>query len=245
MEAGHGGAGESYYQGGKAAYVREMFAGIAHRYDLLNSVLSFNQHKAWRRKAVRLARVQPGDTALDVCAGTGDFAIDLAHAVGEDGYVVGADFCEPMLANGRDKTLRAKGGHIDLMVADALRLPYRSSLFDCATVGFGIRNVSDIPAAFREMSRVIRPGGRVVCLEFNRPKSAVIRAISDLYELRILPRIGGMLSRSEAYRYLPNSIQAFQSREELADTMRDAGLQDIRIYDLNFGAVCIHIGTKP
>src|SRR5690242_2224658 len=229
MGAGQAKAGQGYYQGDKAEYVRDMFAGIAHRYDLLNSVLSFNQHKAWRRKAVRLAKVQPGDTALDVCSGTGDFAIDLARTVGATGYVVGSDFCEPMLAKGRDKTVRATGGHIDLMVADALHLPYNSCSFDCATVGFGIRNVSDVSAAFKEMTRVVRPGGRVVCLEFNRPKSPLIRAISDFYELRVLPRIGGMLSRSEAYRYLPNSIQAFQSREELAEIMRSAGLADVRV----------------
>src|SRR5262249_6613841 len=152
----------------------------------------------------------------DVCTGTGDFAIHLARAVGDKGFVLGSDFCQPMLSKGREKTARSTGGKIDLMVADTLKLPYRSNAFHCITVGFGIRNVADIPQAFREMTRVARSGGRVVCLEFNKPKSAFIRTIADFYELKILPRVGGLISRSEAYRYLPKSIQAFHSREELA-----------------------------
>lgn len=236
--------GASHYTGDKATYVREMFAGIAHRYDLLNSILSFSRHKAWRRKAVRLARLQPGDRALDVCTGTGDFALDLYRAVGPGGTVVGCDFCAPMLRVGRNKTDAASQGRIGMLVADALALPYRDGLFDCVTVGFGIRNVADVPRAFAEMARVAKPGGRVVCLEFNRPRNPLLRAIVAFYELKVLPRIGALLSRSDAYTYLPKSIQAFHSREELAYMMRAAGLTDIQVHDLNFGSVCIHLGVK-
>ena len=221
-----------------------MFAGIAPRYDLLNAILSFNRHKAWRRLAVRLAAVQPGDCCLDVCTGTGDFAVDLARAVGPQGRVLGADFCEPMIRTGIDKTRRARGGRIQMMVANAEALPYPSDAFHAATVGFGIRNVAHIEQALREMARVVHPGGRVVVLEFNRPRASWLRPLIDLYLFRILPRIGGLLSRREAYTYLPESMQQFVSREELAAIMERAGLQDIRVRDLNFGTVCIHLGTK-
>jgi len=233
-----------HYTGDRAEYVREMFAGIAHRYDLLNSILSFRRHKAWRRYAVRLANLQPGDFALDVCAGTGDFAIDLYRDVGPTGLVIGSDFCAPMIQQGRQKTDRASGGRIRLMLGDALQLPYRSDTFDCVTVGFGIRNVTNIQQAFAEMARVAKPGGRVVCLEFNTPRSRFWRPLVRFYELKVLPRIGALLSRREAYTYLPESIQTFHSREELARMMEDAGLSNVRVYDLNFGSVCIHLGTK-
>jgi demethylmenaquinone methyltransferase/2-methoxy-6-polyprenyl-1,4-benzoquinol methylase len=233
-----------HYTGEKSEYVRDMFASIAHRYDLLNSILSFNRHYAWRRKAVRLAKLQPGDSALDVCTGTGDFAIDLYRAVGPTGRVVGSDFCAPMLQRGREKTDAVSGGRIEMMVADAQALPYRDNLFDCVTVGFGIRNVSDTQKAFAEMARVAKPGGRVVCLEFNTPRNPILRPLVRFYEMKVLPRIGALLSKSEAYTYLPKSIQAFHTREELAEMMRGVGLDDVRVYDLNLGSVCIHIGTK-
>jgi demethylmenaquinone methyltransferase/2-methoxy-6-polyprenyl-1,4-benzoquinol methylase len=233
------------YTGDKETYVREMFAGIAPRYDLLNTLLSFNQHKAWRRLAVRLARVQPGDRCLDVCTGTGDFAIDLARVVGPQGYVVGADFCEPMLRSGLPKTEHAPGGPITLMAANAEQLPYPSDRFHAATVGFGIRNVAHIDRAVSEMARVVQPGGRVVILEFNRPRDRWYRPLVDLYLFHILPRIGGLLSRRDAYTYLPESMKQFISREALTATMERAGLRDIQVRDLNFGTVCIHMGTKP
>ena len=234
----------SHYTGEKSAYVRDMFASIAHRYDLLNSILSFNRHYAWRRKAVRLAQLRPGDSALDVCTGTGDFAIDLYNVVGPKGRVVGSDFCAPMLQRGKEKTDAVSGGRIEMMVADAQALPYRDNLFDCVTVGFGIRNVTDTHKAFAEMARVAKPGGRVVCLEFNTPKNPVLRPLVRFYEMKVLPRIGAMLSKSDAYSYLPKSIQAFHSREELSRIMRNVGLEDVRVVDLNFGSVCIHIGVK-
>src|SRR5262249_41967112 len=156
-------------------FVREMFAGIAPQYDRLNAILSFNRHKSWRRRAVRLAQVRLGDRCLDVCTGTGDFAIDLAHVVGANGRIVGADFCEPMIRRGLDKTSKARGGSIAMMVANAECLPYSSETFDVATVGFGIRNVAHIERAVREMARVVKPGGRVVILEFNRPTNPLLK----------------------------------------------------------------------
>lgn len=232
------------YPGDKAEHVREMFASIAHRYDLLNAILSFSRHKAWRRYAVRLAHLRPGDCALDICTGTGDFAIDLYRVVGPGGLVVGSDFCAPMLQRGVAKVRRASEGNIRLMLGDALRLPYRSRSFDAVTVGFGIRNVTDIQQAFSEMARVAKPGGRLVCLEFNEPRSRFWRPLVRFYEIKVLPCIGALLSRREAYTYLPESIQAFHSREELTQMMEKAGWTDVRVHDLNFGSVCIHRGVR-
>jgi demethylmenaquinone methyltransferase/2-methoxy-6-polyprenyl-1,4-benzoquinol methylase len=234
----------THFTGDKSEYVRQMFAGIADRYDLLNSILSLNRHKSWRRYAVHLARLNPGDSALDVCTGTGDFAIDLYRAVGPGGTVVGSDFCSPMVRTGKFKTDSVSCKRISMMIADALRLPYQSEAFDCVTVGFGIRNVADIRQAFCEMARVARTGGRVVCLEFNRPRNPFWRMVVEFFEMKALPVIGGLLSRREAYRYLPESIRAFHSREELKAIMEQAGLREVRVYDLNFGSVCIHIGVK-
>jgi demethylmenaquinone methyltransferase/2-methoxy-6-polyprenyl-1,4-benzoquinol methylase len=232
------------FTGDKERYVKAMFTEIASRYDLLNSVLSFNQHKAWRRKAVRLAGVTAGERCLDVCTGTGDFAVDLSAAVGPAGRVIGSDFCEPMVRCGLEKTARAHGARIEMMVANAERLPYQSNAFDVCTVGFGIRNVAHIDRAVAEMARVVRPGGRVVILEFNRPRPAWYKPLVDFYLFQVLPRIGGLLSRQEAYTYLPESMKHFVSREELAEVMASCGLRDVQIRDLNFGTVCIHRGTK-
>lgn len=237
--------GKPLYTGDKESYVRDMFAEIAPRYDRLNAILSFNQHKAWRRLAVRLARVQPGNRCLDVCTGTGDFAVDLARVVGTDGRVVGADFCEPMIRSGLDKTASASGGAITMMVANAEALPYPNNSFDAVTVGFGVRNVAHLDRAVGEMARVVRPGGRVAILEFNRPQARWYRPFIDLYLFHILPRIGGLLSRREAYTYLPESMKHFVSREKLAEIMRASGLRVEEIRDLNFGTVCIHLGVKP
>ncbi len=237
--------GRPLYSGDKERYVREMFAAIAPQYDRLNAILSFNQHKAWRRLTVRLAQVKAGDQCLDVCTGTGDFAVDLARTVGATGRVIGADFCEPMIRSGLDKTARTTGGPITMMVANAEALPYPAERFDVATVGFGIRNVAHIDRAVREMARVVKPGGRVAILEFNRPQNRWYKPFVDFYLFHVLPRIGGLLSRREAYTYLPESMKQFVSREELTAIMQQAGLRDIQVRDLNFGTVCIHLGTRP
>ena len=230
--------------GNKERYVQEMFGAIAPQYDRLNAILSFQQHKKWRRLAVRLASVGPGARCLDVCTGTGDFAVDLSAAAGNNGSVVGADFCEPMIRSGLEKISNAAGGPIRVMVANAERLPYRDSGFDVVTVGFGIRNVANLGKAVAEMSRVTVDGGRVVILEFNRPRRCWYRPFVDFYLFQVLPRIGGLFSRREAYTYLPESMKRFISREELSSVMKQAGLCDIQVRDLNFGTVCIHLGTR-
>ena len=233
------------YVGDKEKYVREMFAAIAPRYDLLNDLLSFRSHKRWRRLAVQMAQVAPGDHCLDVCTGTGDFAVELAQVAGADGQVIGADFCEPMIRNGLEKVSHASGSPIRMMVANAEHLPYPDARFDVAVVGFGIRNVAHIEQAVGEMARVVKPGGRVVILEFNRPRPVWYKLFVDFYLFHILPRLGGLFSRQEAYTYLPESMKLFVSREELATIMQRVGLCEIQVRDLNFGTVCIHLGARP
>ncbi len=236
------------YTGDKEHYVRDMFAAIAPQYDKLNAILSFNQHKAWRRRTVKLAGVRAGDVCLDVCTGTGDFAIDLSRTVGATGHVIGADFCEPMILSGLDKTARASvapNGPITMMVANAESLPYPAERFDVVTVGFGVRNVAHLDKAVAEMARVTKPGGRVAILEFNRPRDVWYKPFVDFYLFNVLPWIGGQISRREAYTYLPESMKRFVSREELVAVMERAGLGDIQVRDLNLGTVCIHLGVKP
>lgn len=234
----------SQFTAEKASYVQEMFAEVAPRYDLLNDILSFGQHTAWRRRAVRYAKVKAGDCCLDVCTGTGDFAIDLAVAAGKAGRVVGTDFCEPMIRNGMDKVSKATGAPIEMMVADTENLPFPQNTFDVVTVGFGVRNVAHLDCAVNEMARVAKPGGRVIILEFNRPRPVWYRPLIDFYLFRVLPQIGGLFSRRDAYNYLPESMKHFVSREALATLMENAGLQNVTVVDLNFGTVCIHLGTK-
>ena len=240
----------SLFTGDKEQYVRAMFAGIAPQYDRLNAILSFRQDRAWRRRAVRMAKAAPGNRCLDVCTGTGDFAVELASVVGERGQVIASDFCAPMIHNGLDKVRRAQAkptsGPITMMVANAECLPYPSNAFDVVTVGFGVRNVARLDKAVSELARVARPGGRVAILEFNRPPiGAWYKPLVDFYLFQILPRIGGLLSSRDAYTYLPYSMKQFVSREELSSLMERAGLREIVVRDLNFGTVVIHLGTKP
>lgn len=226
----------------KAAYVQTMFDEIAPRYDVLNTVLSAGIHSSWRTFATRCAALQPGDAVLDVCSGTGEWPVPLRKAVGPTGTVVGLDFSFQMLRNGAD---RFAGVETPRIQADAARLPVQSGLFNAVTIAFGIRNVVDVEGAFREMARVLRPGGRVVCLEFSQVKNPVFNALYKAHSKWIMPVVGKIVSgHPTAYAYLPESVLRFKSREELADVMRSAGLSPVRMIDLMFGLVCIHVGVK-
>lgn len=230
----------------KRSYVHGMFARIAPRYDLLNSLLSLRIHHYWRHVAAREAALQAGGLALDVCTGTADLALRLAQDVGTQGQVVGVDFCEPMLRIGQAKVRRrASGRSITLLQADAQALPFPADRFDAATVAFGIRNVADMRQAFGEMWRVLKPGGRLVCLEFSHPRYQPFRSVYNLYFHRLLPLIGGMLSHHDAYTYLPASVSLFPEREQLAELLREVGFVRVTWRELTFGIVCIHSGVKP
>jgi demethylmenaquinone methyltransferase/2-methoxy-6-polyprenyl-1,4-benzoquinol methylase len=229
----------------KRSYVLDLFARVAPRYDLLNSLLSLGVHYYWREMAARAARLQPGDTALDVCTGTADLAIRLTRDVGEGGMVVGADFCEPMLRLGQRKIHKcAKEQRVTLVLADALQLPFASGSFDAVTVAFGIRNVVDIRLAFAEMWRVLKPGGRAICLEFSLPRAPIFRDLYKFYFYRLVPWMGGLLSHRDAYSYLPASVRRFPERERLAQIMREVGFAEVTWQELTLGVVCIHSGVK-
>ena len=228
----------------KRGYVRAMFADIAPRYDLLNHLLSFNIDRRWRRRAIAALdwALKPSGLYLDLCAGTLDVAVELARQSGFSGRVVGADFVEAMLRAGRRKT---EGRPVFGVAADALALPLAPASCDGAIVAFGVRNLADLDAGFREVARVVRPGGRFVVLEFTTPPSAFVRTAYGIYSNRLLPFIGGMISGNRgAYRYLPESIARFPSATELGDRLQVAGFTSVRWELLTFGTVAIHVGTR-
>jgi demethylmenaquinone methyltransferase/2-methoxy-6-polyprenyl-1,4-benzoquinol methylase len=230
----------------KEAYVENLFSSIAPKYDLLNSVLSLTRHKAWRRFAVSKSELKPGGRVLDVCCGTGDFSFELARRVGPEGHVIGADFSVPMIELARKKANRLGLGNVELAVANACALPFDDDSFDCATVGFGLRNVADLSRALSEMTRVVISGGKVVCLEISQVRSPLLRLPWMLYFCTLTPRTASLFrARRSAYEYLPESVRRFVSREELAGEMESCGLRDVSFHDLMFGAVCVHVGTKP
>lgn len=224
----------------KRASVRELFASIAPRYDLLNSLMSLRLHGRWRRIAVKMLKLNPGDRSLDVCCGTGDFMAPLRKAVGPSGEVMGVDFCLPMLAIARKKRSTEP-----VFLGDACRLPMQPAEFDSVSVGWGIRNVPDIDAAHREAIRVLKPGGRFVSLDMAKPRNRFVRSISQLTFDRIVPLLGALFGSRDAYKYLPESSKRFLTRQELIESMQSAGFVDVRCRDLFFGNICIHFGRKP
>ena len=227
--------------------VRRMFGEIARRYDFLNHFLSLGIDRRWRRRTVRL--VAPSDVGpiLDVCTGTGDLALAYWRASGGRAFVVGADFCRPMLEVGRAKADRAgAAGRVALLEADAQRLPFGDGVFSIVGVAFGLRNVSDTDRGLRELVRVCRPGGRVAVLEFALPEARWLRWLYRGYSRGVLPRIGQALARNRqgAYNYLPASVGEFAQREALAERMRSVGLRDVRFYPFTFGIAILYVGTK-
>ncbi len=229
----------------KRAYVRQIFSEIAPRYDFLNHVLSLNIDRIWRRKAIAELAFErdPGGTYLDLCAGTMDISVMIGRAKNFRGAVVSADFAEPMLKQGRHKIGHAK---ISPVAADAVELPFPSESMSGAIVAFGIRNVAGLDAALTEVRRVLAPGARFVILEFSRPDSTVLNALYQQYFKRILPAIGSFISgHPTAYRYLPNSVSNFPTREELAGRMRLAGFSKVSWRPLTFGVAAIHRGERP
>jgi demethylmenaquinone methyltransferase / 2-methoxy-6-polyprenyl-1,4-benzoquinol methylase len=230
----------------KAALVRGMFGAIAPRYDLLNHLLSLNIDRRWRRQAVDLllAGREARGTFLDVCAGTLDLSLELARRPGFEGRVVGADFALPMLQQGGADKVR--GAAVSPACADALRLPFADRTFDGATVGFGVRNLADLDAGLRELVRVLRPGARLVVLEFAVPGWQPFRGGYLFYFRHVLPWIGRLISRhGEAYSYLPASVLEFPEPEGLAGRMEAAGFGGVRWRTATGGIVALHEGEKP
>jgi demethylmenaquinone methyltransferase / 2-methoxy-6-polyprenyl-1,4-benzoquinol methylase len=228
------------WAGDRSRYVLQMFGAIADHYDLMNWVMTFGQDQRWRRQAAEAAGLQPGQQALDVATGTGDLAFELAEDVAPTGHVIGMDFSEPMLRIARRKAARKKLP-VAFEVGDALHIDYPDDRFDASSCGFGLRNVDDRQRALNEMTRVVRPGGRVVILELTPPTNPLARRYMD----EVVPRLGGMIARArEAYTYLPESVQEFPDAETLGRMMQSAGLKRVTYRLLNFGTVALHWGSK-
>lgn len=230
---------------GEPRVVAAMFGRIAHRYDLMNRLLSLGMDGGWRRLAARKANLRSGDRALDVASGTGDLAFEMAKYVGGSGAVVGLDLTRNMLVLGHEKSVARKEKRVDHHEGDAMSLPYADASFRAVTMAFGGRNVPDLTGAFREMTRVLSSGGRVVFLELNRPRLWGFRHLFDFYFHTFSPLVGGLISGDRpAYEYLPRSVDNFEGVEEIGRCMRDAGLSDIEVHRLMFGVANVHVGVK-
>lgn len=225
--------------------MRAMFDRIAGFYDVMNSVMTAGLHHKWRRRAVDLARIGPGDRVLDVATGTGDLALELAGRVAPGGEVIACDFSEEMLSRAREKASRPPGAPVPLTFewANAMELPYADGGFATATVGFGARNFSDLDRGLAEMARVVRRGGTVVVLEITTPTRPPLSTFYRLWFDRVVPVIGKVAGDPQAYEYLPNSVKRFPGPEELAARM-DACRLDVRYVLTAGGIIALHVGTK-
>ena len=226
----------------KAGRVRAVFDSVAGRYDVMNDLMSFGVHRLWKRFLLSQTGLRPGQRALDVAGGTGDIAIGMARQVGPTGRVVLSDINEQMLRQGRDRLLDA-GVTVtaEFVLANAQALPFADASFDCVTIGFGLRNVTDKAAALRSMRRVLRPGGQLLILEFSKPVIPGLKPVYDSYSFSVLPALGRLVARdADSYRYLAESIRMFPDQPTLVTMMQEAGLDGCRYHNLSGGIVALH-----
>jgi demethylmenaquinone methyltransferase/2-methoxy-6-polyprenyl-1,4-benzoquinol methylase len=227
----------------KAAYVRTMFGRIAGRYDLMNRLMTLGRDGAWRRYTVSQTAPPPQGRVLDMATGTGDLALEALRQQ-PTAQVVGLDFTPEMLLLAREKAL-ASQAHLELAAGDGLNLPFADGLFDAVVTGFALRNVIDIPAAFAEMARVTRPGGRLACLEIAKPRQPLFRRFFAFYSYRLVPLLGGLITgQPSAYTYLPHSLTAFLTPDEIVEVMRATGWRQVGYKRLMLGTVAVHVGIR-
>lgn len=232
--------------GDKAKRVRGVFDSVAPRYDLMNDLMSGGLHRLWKEFTLSQTHLRPGQRALDVAGGTGDIARRMQKQVGDRGLVVLSDINGAMLAHGRDRTIDSgivRG--MEYVQANAECLPFADNTFDCITIGFGLRNVTDKSAALRSMQRVLKPGGQLLILEFSQPTIPALRPIYDAYSFKVLPILGKLVANdSDSYRYLAESIRKHPDQETLLAMLREAGLVECRYHNLSGGIVALHRGYK-
>ena len=230
----------------KKARVRGVFDSVAPRYDLMNDVMSGGLHRLWKRFTLAKTGLRPGQQALDVAAGSGDLAAGLARQVGKTGRVVVTDINAAMLAEGRDRLLNAGfAGNVEYVLADAEALPFPDGSFHCVTIGFGLRNVTDKDAALRSLYRVLKPGGRLLVLEFSQPQLGPLAPLYDAYSFQVLPRLGQLLAGdAESYRYLAESIRKHPDQATLKAMMQNAGFERCEYFNLTAGIVAVHVGFR-
>jgi len=230
----------------KAGRVRGVFDSVAGKYDVMNDLMSFGVHRLWKQFTLSLTGLRPGQHALDVAGGTGDLTLGLLRQVGKSGRVVLSDVNAAMLEVGRDRLLD-KGfvGNVECVVADAERLPFEDNSFDCVTIGFGLRNVTDKAAALAQMHRVLKPGGQLLVLEFSTPVAPGLKPLYDAYSFKVLPVLGRLVAQDAAsYRYLAESIAMHPNQETLLGMLRTAGFAQTRYHNLTGGIVAVHRGYK-
>jgi len=233
-------------RGVKKERVREVFDSVAPRYDLMNDVMSLGLHRLWKRFAIAHSGLRAGQRALDVAAGSGDLSIGLARRVGATGQVIVTDINARMLAAGRDRLLDAGiAGNVAYVQADAEALPFASATFHCVAIGFGLRNVTDKDAALASMYRCLKPGGRLLVLEFSKPTLRILEPLYEAYSFQVLPRLGQWLVDDAAsYRYLAESIRRHPDQQTLKELMEKAGFERCRFFNLSAGIVALHLGYR-
>ncbi|MED3929784.1 demethylmenaquinone methyltransferase [Priestia megaterium] len=232
-------------QQSKEQRVHGVFEKIYKNYDQMNSVISFQRHKAWRKDTMKRMNVQKGTKALDVCCGTADWTLAMAEAVGETGEAVGLDFSQNMLKIGEEKVKNSSFSNITLLHGNAMELPFEDNSFDYVTIGFGLRNVPDYLQVLKEMQRVVKPGGKVVCLETSQPTMIGYRQMYLLYFKYIMPALGKMVAKSyDEYSWLQESARDFPGQKQLADMFRKAGLTDVEVKSYTGGVAAMHLGYK-
>lgn len=230
----------------KAGRVRAVFDSVASSYDIMNDLMSLGVHRVWKAFTLGRTGLRPGDTALDLAAGTGDLTIGLAKQVGPTGHVFHTDINAAMLLEGSDRLLdEGCSGNVSTLQVNAEHLPFADSSMNCVTIGFGLRNVTDKQAALNEMARVLKPGGRVMVLEFSKPVLKPLEAVYDTYSFKVLPALGKWVADDEdSYRYLAESIRMHPDQDTLKGMMEQAGLDDCTYHNLSGGIVALHIGHK-
>jgi demethylmenaquinone methyltransferase/2-methoxy-6-polyprenyl-1,4-benzoquinol methylase len=230
----------------KAGMVADVFHSVASRYDLMNDLMSGGIHRIWKRFTIEVSGVRKGNAVLDIAGGTGDLAARFAQIVGESGRVVLADINDSMLRVGRDKLLdQGLQGNLQFVQGDAQYLPFPDDCFDCVTIAFGLRNVTDKALALQSMLRVLKPGGRLLVLEFSKPENELLSKAYDTYSFRLLPLMGRLVANdSDSYQYLAESIRMHPDQETLRDMMEDAGFIRCEYHNMTGGIVALHKGVK-